>query len=175
MSAISRSRRSASGIALIVAGALLVLGVLAPLVNSTATWFVVLAHAAIAVALGILGIGAVNNVVAKISFIAAAVGWALLALSALSPNLLSPDLVTLAALVAGIGGLIGAVVLYVGKEVTNTPALVFLVAMILGLLYLLVAFAIIKIDGIATVLGVLFGATLVVAGVLFRRTERSRR
>jgi hypothetical protein len=174
MTAISRSRRSASGIALIVAGALLVLAVLLPLLGVTAAWFTVLAYVAIAIALGILGIGAVNNLVAKISLIAAAVGWLLLGLHGLGLAL-TPELINVAALVAGIGGVIGAVVIYVGKEISNTPALVFLVAAILGLIYLLVAFGLIAIAGIAPVIGVLFGVALILAGVLFRRTEGSRR
>jgi hypothetical protein len=174
MAAISRSRRSASGIALIVAGALLVLAVVLPLLGLSAPWFVVLAYAAIAVALGILGFGAVINVVAKVALIAAAVGWALLALNGLGLGL-PGALITVAALVAGIGGLIGAIVVYVGKEVTNLPALLFVIATALGLIYLLPTAGVSALAGAATVIAVLFGAALIVTGVLFRRTERTRR
>jgi len=174
MARASVSRRSASGIALIIAGALFVLAAVLPLLNVSVPWFLVLAYVAVAVALGILGFGAVNNTVAKVSLIAAAVGWLLLAIVGLGVALPSV-LVTIAAVVAGVGGLIGAIVLYVGKEITNTAALVFIVAMALGLLYLLGTIGIFSFGTVGLVIAVLFGIALIFAGVLFRQKERSRR
>jgi hypothetical protein len=168
MAAISRSRRSTSGIALIVAGALFVLAVLLPLAGLTLPWLVLLADAAMVVALVILAVGAVNNTVAKIALFAAAVGWALLAISGLGIAL-PAVLLTLAAVVAAIGGLVGAIVLYVGKEITNRAAIVFVVATVLAVVYLLV-----PLGTLGTVVAVLFGAALIVAGVFFRRTEGRR-
>lgn len=174
MAKTSVSRRSASGIALIVAGALVVLAVLLPLLGVAAPWFVPLAYAAIAVALALLGFGAVNNTVAKVSLIAAAAGWALLALAGLGITL-PAALVTIAAVVAGVGGLIGAIVLYVGKEITNMAALAFIVAMALGLIYLLgTILAVFSLGSLAVLVAVLFGAALIVTGFLFRRTGRRR-
>ncbi|MBX3100403.1 MAG: hypothetical protein KF761_12590 [Salinibacterium sp.] len=173
MAAISRSRRSTSGIALIVAGALFLLAVLLPLVSVSLPWLVLLADAAMVVALVILALGAVNNTVAKVSLFAGAVGWAVLALAGLGLVLPAP-LPAIAALVAGVGGLIGAIVLYVGKEITNRAAVIFIVATALGLLYLLGAIGTLALGTLGTVVTVLFGAALIVAGVYFRRTEGRR-
>ncbi|MEO5921303.1 MAG: hypothetical protein ABIQ01_09190 [Pseudolysinimonas sp.] len=173
---VSVSRRSASGIALIIAGALFVLAAVLPLLGVAAVpWLIVLAYIAIAVALGLLGFGAVNNTVAKICLIAAAVGWLILALVGLGIALPAP-LVTIAAIVAGVGGLVAAIVLYVGKEITNMAAVAFIVAMALGLLYLLGSvLAVFSLGTLGAVVAVLFGVALIIAGVLFRRKERSRR
>ncbi len=113
-----------------------------------------------------------NSTLAKITLIAAAVGWLVLAIVGLGIAL-PAVLVTIAAVVAGVGGLIAAIVLYVGKEVTNTAALAFIVAMALGLLYLLGgAIGLFSLANLAIVVAVLFGVALVIAGVLFRRPER---
>jgi hypothetical protein len=169
MAKVSVSRRAASGIALIVAGALVVLAAVLPLLGVSVSWLGAIAYAAIAVALGILGLGAVNNTVVKICLIAAAVGWALLALVGLGIAL-PAVLVTIAAIVAGLGGLIGAIVLYVGKEITNMAAVAFIVAMALGLIVLLASpLAVFSLANLAFVVAVLFGVALIVAGVLFRR------
>lgn len=174
MAAISRSRRSSSGIALIVAGALFVLAVLLPLLNVSFPWFLVLAYAALAVSFVILALGAVNNTVAKVALFAGAVGWALLVISALGVAL-PGVLLTIAAVVAGLGGLVGAIVLYVGKEITNTPAIAFVIATILGVLFVFGAIGTFAYGNLSVVITVLFGVALIATGVLFRRTEGSRR
>lgn len=174
MATVSVSRRAASGIALIVAGALFLLAVLLPLVGVSLGWLLAIAFLVIAVALGILGIGAVNNTVAKVSLVAAAVGWLILAINALGLVALPGVLVTIAALVAGIGGLLAAVVLLVGREIANTSALLFIVATALGLLYLLGLIGTLPLGQVGTVVAFLFGAALVVTGVVFRMPERRR-
>lgn len=174
MAAISRSRRSSSGIALIVAGALFLLAVLLPLAGISLPWLFALAYAALAVAFVILALGAVNNTVAKVALFAGAVGWALIAISALGV-VLPGVLVTIAAVVAAVGGLIGAIVLYVGKEIANTPAIVFVIATVLGLLFVLGSIGTFALGAFGVVVTVLFGVALIVTGVLFRRTEGSRR
>jgi hypothetical protein len=171
MAAISASRRAASGIALIVAGALFLLAALLPYAGVNVPWFGVLADLAVAVALVILAIGAVNNLVVKVALFAAAVGWALIALGALGLGL-PGVLISIAAVVAALGGVVGAVVLLVGREVANTPALVFVAAMVLGAVYLLVP---VPSAELVTLRTVLFGVALVVAGVLFRLKERRGR
>lgn len=172
MAAISRSRRSAAGFALIVAGALFLLGVLLPYLGLSFPWFFVLAYAALAVAFVILGLGAVNNTLAKIALFAAAVGWALLAINAIVA--LPGILVTIAAIVAGVAGLVGAIVIYVGKEVTNTPALVFVIATILGVLFVLGAVGSFSLGTLSLLIAALFGLALLVAGYLFTRKEGRR-
>ncbi|MCU1413733.1 MAG: hypothetical protein JWN80_1073 [Microbacteriaceae bacterium] len=174
MAAISRSRRAAAGIALIVAGALFVLAVLLPLAGIALPWLFLLAYAAMAVALVILALGAVNNTVAKIALFAGAAGWLLLALGGLGLGL-PGGLITFGAILAALGGLVGAIVLYVGKEIGNTAALVFVVAAILAVLFLLNLLGVFALGAVSAVVTVLLGIALIVAGVLFRRTDRSRR
>ncbi|HEV7741318.1 MAG TPA: hypothetical protein VGO65_02775 [Pseudolysinimonas sp.] len=175
MAAVSRSRRGIAGIVFIVAGALLALAVILPLLGvGGAPWLVGLAFAAIAVAFAILGFGAVNSTLAKVALIAAAIGWILLAINAIGVAL-PGVLVTIAALVAGIAGLIGAIVLYVGKEVRNTPALVFIATTVLGLLYLLGVLGTIAFGTLGTVIAILFAAGLIITGVLFYQRENGRR
>jgi hypothetical protein len=172
MAKVSVSRRAISGIVLIIAGALVVLAAVLPLLGVSVSWLIVLAYVAIAVALGVLGFGAVNNNIAKVALIAAAVGWALLALVGLGIAL-PAVLVTIAAIVAGVGGLVGAIILYVGKEISNMAALAFIVAMALGLIVLLASpLGVFSLANLAVVVLVLFGVALIVAGVLFRRPER---
>jgi hypothetical protein len=169
---VSMSRRATSGIVFIVAGALVVLVALLPLLGVAVPWLGILAYLAIAIALGILGFGAVNSTLAKVLLIAAAVGWLVLALVAI-PVALPAVVVTIAAVVAGVGGLIAAIVLYVGKEITNMAALAFIIAMALGLLVLLGgAIGLFSLANLAVVVAILFGVALIVTGVLFRRPER---
>jgi hypothetical protein len=168
------SRRATSGIVFIVAGALVVLVALLPLLGVAVPWLGILAYLAIAIALGILGFGAVNSTLAKVLLIAAAVGWLILALVAI-PVALPAVIVTIAAVVAGVGGLIAAIVLYVGKEITNTAAIAFIIAMALGLLVLLGGpIGLFSLASLAMVVAILFGVALIVTGVLFRRPERRR-
>jgi hypothetical protein len=174
MAAVSMSRRSTAGIIFIVAGVLLALAVILPLVGVTVGgWLLAIAYLAIAVAFAVLGIGAVNSTLTKVLLIAAAVGWLLLSLAAFGLAL-PAVLITIAALVAGIGGLVGAIVLYVGKEVRNLPAVIFIITTALGLVYLLPRVGV-SIASLATIVAVLFAAGLIVTGVLFAQKERGRR
>jgi hypothetical protein len=65
-------------------------------------------------------------------------------------------------------------VLYVGKEITNTAALAFIIAAVLGLILLLASpIGVFPLTGnLLLVLLVLFGVALIVTGVIFRRPER---
>lgn len=176
MAAVSLSRRATAGIVFIVAGALLALALILPMLGvSGLGWLVALAYAALAVAFAILGFGAVNSTLAKITLIAAAVGWALLAIAALGVALPSP-IGLIAALVAGIGGFVAAIVLYVGKEIRNLPAVLFIITTALGLLYLLGAYAVFSLGStLALIIALAFAAGLIVTGVLFRQRERRGR
>lgn len=174
MAAVSLSRRATAGIVFIIAGVLLLLALILPLLSITAAtpWLTALAYAGIVVALAILGFGAVNSMLAKITLIAAAVGWAVLALNVVGVTM-PAILITIAALVAAIGGLVAAIVLYVGKEIKNLPALLFIVTTVIALVYLLPLMGVsFGGDTFATVVAVLLGIGLVVTGVLFRQKER---
>ena len=175
MAKVSTSRRATSGIVFIIAGALVVLAAILPLLSVSVSWLGAIAYLALAVAFGVLGLGAVNNTVAKICLIAAAVGWAILGLAGLGLAL-PAVLITIAAILAGVGGLVGAIVLYVGKEITNMAAVAFIVATALGLIVLLAGpLGVFPLGAqIGLVLVILFGAALIVTGVLFRRPEGRR-
>jgi hypothetical protein len=175
MAAVSTSRRALAGVFFIVGGALLLLELILSLAKvASLPWLVALALLAIAIAFAVLAIGAVNSTLAKITLWAAAVGWLLLAIDALKLVNLPGVLITLAALVAGVGGLIAAIVLYVGKEIRNTPAILFIATTVLGLLYLLPAIGVSGLGSLGTVIAVLFGIGLVVTGYLFTRKEGRR-
>ena len=174
MAAVSMSRRSTAGIIFIVAGVLLAFAVILPLVGvAVGGWLLAIAYLAIAVAFAVLGIGAVNSTLTKVLLIAAAVGWLVLALAAFGLGL-PAVLITIAALVAGVAGLIAAIVLYVGKEVRNLPAIIFIITTALGLVYLLPRVGV-SIASLATIIAVLFAAGLIITGVLFAQKERGRR
>jgi hypothetical protein len=174
MAAVSLSRRATAGIVFIIAGALLLLALILSLagVASASPWLTALAYAGIVVALAILAFGAVNAMLTKVFLIASALGWAVLALNIVGVSM-PALLITVAALLAGIAGLIAAIVLYVGKEVKNTPALLFIVTMVLALLLLLPLVGVSALSGtLATVIAALFGIGLIVTGLMFRQKER---
>jgi hypothetical protein len=172
--AVSKSRRSTTGLILLIAGALLALAVILPLLGVTQVpWLLALAFLGIAIGLAVMGFGAVNGTLAKITLIAAAAGWLLLAINVLYA--LPAVLVTIAALVAGIGGLIAAIVLYVGKEIRNTPAILFIATTAVGLVYLLGSpLGLIAFGTLGVVIALLFAAGLIITGVLFRQKESGR-
>jgi hypothetical protein len=174
MAAVSTSRRSTAGIIFIVAGVLLALAIILPLVGvAVGGWLTAIAYLAIAVAFIVLGIGAVNATLTKVMLIAAGIGWAVLGIHAFGLAL-PAVLITIAALVAGVAGLIGAIVLYTGKEVRNLPALIFIITAALGLLFLLPLIGV-SLGTLGTVVAVLFAAGLIITGVLFYQRERGRR
>jgi hypothetical protein len=177
MAALSNSRRAASGIALIIAGAFFLLAALLPLVNVKFPFIdlAVLGALALAVALAILGMGAVNSVVTKVALFVAAVGWAIIALLGLNVITIDGTLFTIIALITAVAGVVAAVVLYTGKEIRNRPAIAFIVAMSIAALYLLDHAGLLKLDSLSAIVALLFGIALVVAGWLFRQKERGRR
>ncbi len=173
MTAVSNSRRSLAGIVLIVAGVFFLLAIILPLAGVAAPWLVGLAYAAMAVALVILALGALNSTLAKIALFIGAVGFAILALAAFGIAL-PGILLTIAAVIAALGFLVGAIVVYVGKEIGNTSAIIFLIAAILAAIILLTAAGALGLGVIATVLTVALAIALIIAGVYFRR-KGSRR
>lgn len=175
MAAISNSRRAGAGIAFVVAGALILLHYLLALANVTATggWLLFLAYLAIAVGFILLAVGSVANVVARIALIVGGVGWALLALGYLVA--LPAGVGTIAAIAAAAGGVVGAIVLYTGKEITNRSAVAFIVTTIVAAVILLAGIAGLALGVLGTLLWIVFGVGLVLTGVLFYRVQGSRR
>jgi hypothetical protein len=176
MAKLSNSRRGAAGIALIVAGVIFLLAALLPLVKVSIGFnLAILGAVALAVAFGILGFGAVTSTVTKVSLIVAAIGWAIIALIWLNIIALPGGVFTVVALVTAVAGVVAAIVLYTGKEIRNRPAIAFIVAASLAALYLLGAAGILALGDVGVVVVILFGIALIIAGWLFRQTERSSR
>ena len=175
MAAVSTSRRSLTGIVLIIAGALLLLAILLPLLGITAApWLAGLGYLALAVALIIFAVGGVNATLTKVLLIAAAVGWAVLGLASLGLGL-PGVLLTIAALLAGIGTVVAAIILYVGKEIRNIAAILFIITAVLGLLVVLPYIAAsLALGTLATVIAVAFAIGLIITGYLFTRKEGRR-
>lgn len=171
MAAISRSRRSAAGISFIVGGVLLLLAVLFGQTGSPfGTWPTVLAYLAFAVGFIVLAVGSIANLIARIALIVAGAGWAVLALSSFVA--MPGELVTIAAVAAALGGVVGAIVLYVGKEITDRSAIAFIVTTVAAAIMLLVSLGN---AALAILVTVLVGAGFVLTGVLFHWVQRRRR
>ena len=174
MAAVSTSRRSLTGIILIIAGALLLLAIILPQAGPAVSWLGGLGYLALAVALIIFAVGGVNARLTQILLIVSGIGWALLALASFGLAL-PAILLTIAALVAGIGTVVAAILLYVGKEIRNTPAILFIVTAVLGLLVLLPAMGVTALTGtLYTIITVAFAIGLIITGYLFTRKEGRR-
>jgi hypothetical protein len=173
MAAISRSRRAAAGIAFIVAGAALLLAVLLPYVNLSLPFLGVIAFAAVAVGLVILALGAVNNTLAKVSLFAGALGWLILAIASVSA-VLPAVVVTIGGFLAALGFLVGAVVLYTGREIVQVSGAAFVASAVLAVLLLLPRLGINALEGFSAIWTIALGVALVITGIYFRRTERRR-
>jgi hypothetical protein len=173
MAAISRSRRSLAGILFIVAGALILLALLLGYLPGVTfgSWLTLLGYLAIAAGYVVLAIGSVANVIARIALIVGAVGWFLIAIGIAGVALPAP-LGLLAAIAAALGGVVGSIVLYTGKEITDRSAIAFIVTTIAAAILLLVTAP--EVAAIAVLLVLLVGAGFIVTGVLFHRVQRGR-
>jgi hypothetical protein len=172
MAVFSSSRRSAAGISFIVAGALILLGVILGVAAiGGGSWLTVLAYLAIAVGFAILAIGSIANVIARIALIVAAIGWALLAFSAAGVGA-PAEVLSIAALLAAIGGVIGAIVLYTGREITDRSAVAFIVTTILAAIILLLPALLAP---LGVLVPILLGIGFIITGVLFHWVQRGRR
>lgn len=170
MAAVSRSRRSAAGISFIVGGALLLLALLLGFTStSLGPWPTILAYLALAVGFIILAVGSIANVIARVSLIVAGVGWALLGLAGFVA--IPETLVSIATFAAALGGVVGAIVLYVGKEITDRSAVAFIVTTVVAAIWLLVPVG----GDIAKILLLLTAVGFIVTGVLFHWVQRGRR
>lgn len=174
MAAIASSRRSIAGIILAIAGALLLLDVILGFAGVTALgpWLGTLAHLAIGVAFLILAISSFRNTLARIALVVAAVGFLLLALNAVVA--LPGVLVTIADLAAALGTLVAAIVLYVGKEITNLSALAFIVTAVVLAIIVLAPLVNLSRGTFGVVLALLFALGVLVTGILFARVQGER-
>ena len=173
MAALSRSRRSTAGIAFIVGGALMILGIILGYANVNVGGLITfLANLAIAIGFVVLALGSVANRVAQIALFVAAAGWALMALGAVVA--LPGGLWILAAVAAAVGGVVGAVVLYRGKEITDRSAIAFIVTTAIAALILLAAAGAVSLGALSVVLAVAMAAGFIITGLLFREVIRNR-
>lgn len=173
MAAISRSRRATAGITFIVAGAALLLAALLPFVGVSVPWLALIGFAAITVGLVILALGAVNSVVTKIALFVGALGWAIIVLT--SVGIAVPGVVgTIGVVLAALGTLVGAIVLYTGREIVNSSAIVFVVTAIVAALFLLARAGLFSLGQFGDVVTIALGVGFLVTGVLFRQSERKR-
>lgn len=169
----SRSSRASAGIALIIAGVLFVLAIVLPLMGVGLPWLGVIAYAAMAVALVLLALGVASDPLARIALYVGALGWALLALSGFGLAL-PAGFVTLGVILAAVGGLVAAIVLFVRKGASGNAALAFLIAAVLGALFLLNSAGLFALGTFGTVIAALFGAALIYTGYLFRSRGSKR-
>lgn len=174
MAAVSTSRRSIAGIILAIAGALLLLNVILGFANVTALghWLGTLANLAIGVAFLILAISSFRNTLARIALVVAAVGFLLLALGAVVA--LPSPLGTLAAVAAAVGTLVAAIVLYIGKEITNLSAIAFIVTAVILAIIVLAPLVNLALGTFGTVLALLFALGVLITGILFARVQGER-
>lgn len=174
MAAVTRSRRSIAGIILAIAGALLLIDVILGFaqVDALGHWLGTVAYLAIGVAFLILALASFRNTLARILLIVAAVGFLLLALGAVVA--LPSPIGTIAAIAAALGTLVAAIVLYIGKEITNISAIAFIVTGVVFAIIVLAPLANLALGTFGTVLVLLFALGVLVTGILFARVQGER-
>lgn len=172
MADVSRSRRASAGLAFLVAGGLVLLGVVLGLAGQAlGNWVTLIADLVIATGFVLLALGTAGAV-ARVALLVGAVGWFLLALGAFVAY--PQPLWLLAVLAAAAGGVVGAAALARVGELPGRSGLAFLVTTIAAAVVLLAAAAGVGLDVFGAILSVVFGVGLVVAGILLRRGARGR-
>jgi hypothetical protein len=154
----------------IIAGALLLIEFIFTLVAPTMTssWLLFLAFAALAVAFALLAPSRSADLLLKVAFVVAAVGWALLALAEVIPGF--GTVLSIASVLALVGTLVAGILVFLRHFFTRNADIAFLIAAIAGALLLLddIRHGILP-SVLVTILTVLFGALLVVTGVVMQR------
>ncbi|MEO6115818.1 MAG: hypothetical protein ABIP33_05490 [Pseudolysinimonas sp.] len=162
------SSRPLVGILFIVAGALALLDLLLAYVAPGAPlrWFGLLTDLALGVAFLLMGLSKAMNILERVAFIVGAVGWLLLALNGLVSI---GGLFTVAVVLALVGSLAAGILVWVHSTFTRSTNLWFLIAMIVVAIFLLNVLLPFAAGVIATLLVLLFGAALVIAGFFILR------
>ena len=160
------------GILFIVAGALALLTLLIAYVapGSLPSWIAPLTSLALGVGLLLMGLSKSMNVLERVAFIVGAVGWILLALNGLTGGGLG-GVITLALILALIGSLAAGILVWIHSTFTRRTNLWFLIAMIITAIFVLNQLLPFASGIIATLLVLLFGAALVVAGFFILRRK----
>jgi hypothetical protein len=168
--AISRSRRTSPLAAwlFIVAGVLILLELLLTHVAASGLdeWLTFFAYVALAIAFVVLFLWRSVDLIARVAFIVAAVGWAILAIAAVAGV---GGLLTLGIVLALIGTVVAGIMVFARGLFSRSASLAFLIAAILaGLLLLGELFSFLPAT-LVLIIGVLFGILLVATGVLASR------
>ena len=152
----------------VVAGVLYLLDLLLSHVGGTGgigKYLLFFAYALLAVGFVLLFLWRSVDLLLRIAFIVAAVGWAILALNALG---VLGGLGTLGAILVLVGVLVAGIVIFMRGIFTRRAGLAFLVfAIITALLMLTLLTGVLA--PLLLILSILFGAALVVTGVLIAR------
>ena len=164
------SSRPLVGILFIIAGALTLLALLLVLVvpASVPSWLSLLTYLALGVGFLLMGLSKSMNVLERVAFIVGAVGWLLLALNGLVGL---GSVVTLALILALVGSLAAGILVWIHSTFTRRTNLWFLIAMIVTAVFVLNLLVPFATGALNTVLVLLFGAALVVAGFFILRRK----
>ena len=128
-------------------------------------WWDFFAFALLAVGLFLLFLWR-TDLLLRIAFIVAAVGWALLAIGSVAAL---GGLVTLAIILALIGTLVAGILVFMRHLFTRNADLVFLLMAIFAALVLLAAWAAFLGGTLGVIIAVIFGILLVASGVFIQR------
>jgi hypothetical protein len=167
------SRTSNSGTVgwlFVVAGVLYLLDLLLSHVGHTGkldTWLLFFAYVVLAVGFVILFLWRSVDILLRVAFIVAAVGWALLAIATVAS--VGNGLVVIAEILALVGTLVAGILVFARGIFTRRGALAFLIFAILAALLLLIALTNALTGIIVVILSILFGVALVITGVLVAR------
>jgi hypothetical protein len=152
----------------IAAGVLLLLVELFHLIASsmTSSWLYFLAYVALTVAFVALFLWR-TGILARIAFIVAAVGWALMALASLPIGLGAVDKVGI--ILALVGTLVSGILVFARNLFNRQSSTIFLVAAILGAIWLLSLLGGFLPAILVLIIFIAFAALLIVTGVLYAR------
>jgi hypothetical protein len=114
-----------------------------------------------------MGLSRSMNLLERVAFIVGAVGWLLLGINGLVGGL--GALVTVALILALVGSLAAGILVWIHSTFTRSTNLWFLIAMIVAAVFLLNQLLPFAAGVIATLLVLLFGASLVIAGFFILR------
>jgi hypothetical protein len=172
MATTTTSSRPLVGILFIIAGALALLTLLLAYVAPGAlpSWFPPLTSLALGVGLLLMGLSRSMNVLERVAFIVGAVGWILLALNGFTGGGLG-GVITVALILALVGSLAAGILVWIHSTFTRRTNLWFLIAMIITAIFVLNQLLPFAAGIIATLLVLLFGASLVVAGFFILRRK----
>jgi hypothetical protein len=151
----------------IVAGVLILLELLLSKVAASTVdvWLTFFAYAALTIAFVVLFLGR-SSLIARLAFIVAAVGWAILAIATVAT--VAP-LLTIGVILALVGTVVSGIMVFARTLLSRSASVAFLVAAIAAGLLLLSELVAFLPATLGVILVAIFGIMLVVTGVLAGR------